>query len=797
MSRLSHAGVGPASDKAGGAQSHPARLLVDHAGTIAAAGVCGMLAAALVAFSMPSQYRAQALVQMEAADAGQGAGPAPFEPDMLRSRTVVGPVVERLRLDIVALPQRAPLLGGLAARLAEPGHRFGPWPESLGYAWGGERIAVDSLAVPERLLNVPMLLEVLAAGEYRVSADGHELLNGQVGKPAAGNGVEMLVGAIDAAPGTRFTLVRQDLQGVVDRIARELQVEASAGAARTVRIAWESADRRNAEALVNGVANSYILGQATLRRDDVASTLAFLSRELPLAKAELDRAEEALTDYRSRSGTLQPTAEAQSFLNGSMDYQRQIAALRLQRTQLLQRFTTDSNEVRTVDSQIQQLAQERRDMDARLKNVSLSEREAVGLTRDVKVAEETYMQLRNKVQQLSLRESDSTSAMRLVDSAVASMTPVGVGPWPLTAGGGLLGLGLGMIGVSARRRWKPAVADAGEVEDEFGVPILGEVVFSREQVELERQVEAKASLAGVAVLGGPDAHALARLGDAVALARTRDGVGEDEPLAGLEEDGSMSLAGDEPWRLGLHDRFLLARCAPHSLAVEGLRNVRAALHFAVRGAPDKVVAVTSPASGAGKTFAAVNLAVLFAEAGQRVLLIDADLRRGKVARWFDQPAETGLAEVLAGHTPFMHAVRPTAVGNLSLLTAGAIPLNPSELLMLPLLGDCLRAASACFDLVLVDTPPVMAVADATLVANLAGSTLLVVRADVTPPEQVQETLKRLARADARLGGGILNGVTPRRSNRTDFDAMNPYLSLPLPPAAQQRLTQTRAIERKP
>ena len=126
--------------------------------------------------------------------------------------------------------------------------------------------------------------------------------------------------------------------------------------------------------------------------------------------------------------------------------------------------------------------------------------------------------------------------------------------------------------------------------------------------------------------------------------------------------------------------------------------------------------------------------MLFAEAGQRVLLIDADLRRGKVARWFDQPAETGLAEVLAGHTPFMHAVRPTAVGNLSLLTAGAIPLNPSELLMLPLLGDCLRAASACFDSA-GGHAPVMAVADATLVANLAGSTLLVVRADVTPPSR--------------------------------------------------------------
>lgn len=191
--------------------------------------------------------------------------------------------------------------------------------------------------------------------------------------------------------------------------------------------------------------------------------------------------------------------------------------------------------------------------------------------------------------------------------------------------------------------------------------------------------------------------------------------------------------------------------------------------------------MTSPAAAAGKTFAAVNLAVLFAEAGQRVLLVDADLRRGRVADWFDLPAEPGLAEVLAGRSAIADAVKPSVVNGLFLLSRGAVPANPSELLMLPALAESLRLCAGRFDLVLVDTPPVMAVADATLVANLAGSTLVVVRADVTATAQVDETLKRLAHANARLAGGILNGVMPRRSNRADFNTINPYLGMPLPP----------------
>jgi tyrosine-protein kinase Etk/Wzc len=418
-------------------------------------------------------------------------------------------------------------------------------------------------------------------------------------------------------------------------------------------------------------------------------------------------------------------------------------------------------------------------MDARMQNLSMGERESVALTRDVKVAEDMYMTLRNKIEQLSLIQSDRSSQARVVDMAEASTTPSGVGPWPASVAGAMLGMCLAAGSIVLRRRMKPVVADANEAEERLGMAMLGDIAYSDEQVELERQAELNRRFGMAGMLGRRDEPR---------LVAPQPGTAVAEPLSDAE--GDLLAAHARP---GLHDRFLLARRSPHAMAVEGLRSVRASLHFGLRGAQDNVVAITSPAPGAGKTFTAVNLAVLFAEAGQRVLLIDGDLRRGKVATWFDQPEEPGLSEVLAGRVQLAAAIQPTVVAGLSLLTAGRMPVNPSELLMLPTLNECLRLSKQRFDLVIVDTPPVLSVCDAMLVAGLAGSTLMVMRADQTLPSQVDDALKRLSRANARVAGGLINGVAQRRSNRAEFNTVNPYLGMPLPAASRSTLRLERRI----
>lgn len=774
MNTMSFAGAMPAPGEMARKRAVHVRAWMDHAGWILAAGAVGAMIAGVAAISRPYVYRANTLIQVHQNDADTGGTKraAPFDTGMLRSRTVVGPVVERLRLDVSVEPLRAPLIGGVAAHLAEPGSLHGPWPESLGYAWGGEQLEVRTLDVPGSMVNAPLVLQVLPSNTYRVWHNDKPLLEGSVGEQVQVNGVTFQVDRIDARPGTRFVVTRRDTAQTIDTIARDLRIDSDSTDSSTVRITWENPSRTAVAPLVNGIAESYIGEQAGLRREEGAAAIAYLSGELPRVQAELERAEAALTRYRAKEGSIQPSQDAQSYLNGSMDYQRQIAQLKLERTKALQRFTEESNEVKTIDNQIQQLTRERRDMDSKLQNLSVTERKSVALTRDVKVAEDTYIGLRNRLEQLSLASMDRARPTRVVDAALMPASPIGMSTGLLTTGGGVLGILVAMGLVSFRQRIKPVVANIGDAEASLGLPMLGDICYSREQVELERLLASCTRTHWY-----PDGTRLAQLASPPPGRDVVDALLYDDD----DDDDLDALPG-----MVLHDHFLLARNAPHSMAVEGLRNVRAALHFTMLATGGKsqtpranVIAVTSPTAGAGKTFVSVNLAVLFAEAGKRVLLIDADLRRGRVASWFDQHPEPGLAEVLAGRVDLSDAVRPSIVSGLSVLSAGTAPVNPSELLMQPAFAECLDTCASRFDLVMIDTTPVLAVADATLVANLAGSTLLVLRAESTLPSQAEETLKRLARADAHMLGGILNGVTPRRSNRAEFGTMNPYLGMPL------------------
>ncbi|WP_454727091.1 MULTISPECIES: polysaccharide biosynthesis tyrosine autokinase [Cupriavidus] len=782
MNTFTQAGSAPAF-LAPAARRGMARAWHDHAGMIAGATAGAALCGAIYAWSLPAVYQADVLVRPETGKwSGQGEAPAApatseLRPDALTSRAVLTPVVRESRLDIVSAPRVVPVIGPLWARLAgaADGEPLAP-PLGLaalsGYAWGGERIDVLALNVPEALLNQPLTLVALGGGEFRLErADGTMLLAGQVGDVVRGEGVSMKLARLDARADTRFTLMRRDPVTAYDLLAGGLRVEAQPGTAgavagaagaapQAVRIAWRDGDPARAAAVVNAVAHSISDTEVGQRREQADQQLDFITGELPRVRAQLEQAEAALARYRARAGSMQPAEESKSYLSGSIDYQKQISALRIERARLLRKYTPESQEVQAVDDQLQQLASDRRNLDTQRKGLTEAERESASLTRDVKVAEDTYMALRRQAQALALAQSDRTSDVRLVDFAMTPALPVGPQRGLLTALAALLGLlaGAGVAGYKGRAR--QGMDSAPAIESTLALPMVGEVVFSPEQAELERRSHASPrSLIAPTLLASEQPQAMY-------LPSALHGVVSPAPA-------QPEMAAEPP--PALHDRYLLARQYPHAPAVEGLRTLRAALHFAMDGAANHIVAITSASAGAGKTFGAVNLAALAAEAGMRVLLVDADLRRARVAGQFGLEGMPGLADLLCGTLALHDAIRPTAVPGLWLLAAGTRPVNPSELLMLPALRELLLTCDAGFDLILVDTPPILAVADAALVGRLAGSTLLFVRADCTPQEKVTEALKQLERARANVIGGVLNGLQLRRSNRERCGETTSYL----------------------
>jgi tyrosine-protein kinase Etk/Wzc len=207
---------------------------------------------------------------------------------------------------------------------------------------------------------------------------------------------------------------------------------------------------------------------------------------------------------------------------------------------------------------------------------------------------------------------------------------------------------------------------------------------------------------------------------------------------------------------------LLALSAPADLAMEALRGLRTSLHFARNEPKNNLLMITGPSSGVGKSFVASNLAVTTAQAGQRVMLIDADMRRGTLHQVVGTRCEDGLSELIANRITLETAIRRVAgTENLSFIPRGELPPNPSELLMHPNFAALLAQVAARYDLVIIDTPPVLAVTDAVVIGNHVGTSLLVVRFGLNQQREIALAKQRLEQNGVQVEGAIVNGVEKR------------------------------------
>lgn len=199
---------------------------------------------------------------------------------------------------------------------------------------------------------------------------------------------------------------------------------------------------------------------------------------------------------------------------------------------------------------------------------------------------------------------------------------------------------------------------------------------------------------------------------------------------------------------------------------EAYRTLRTNIRFFLRTDGCKRICITSAASGEGKSITLLNLAISIAEVGQRVLLIDADMRRPALARLLVEKAAPGLSNVLANITPASEAIRTGLYPNLDILFSGDVPPNPSELLSSEAMEKLIADVSKEYDYVLVDTPPVNVVSDACLAANLLDGVLLLVRQDRSKKDAVKRAVSNLHLTGANLLGVVLNGA--------DLQDVKPY-----------------------
>jgi tyrosine-protein kinase Etk/Wzc len=696
-------------------------------------------------------YSADALLQVDAEKADNisispvratlGLGPAGLRTDseieLLTSRAALAPVVRQFSLDIAAAPDRFPVLGGLAARFARPGQPQRPWFGLSHFAWGGESIDVSTLDVPAGMQGAKLtLLARPDDGFELIGPDGIVLLRGRVGEVARDNGATVLVRKLVARPGTRFNVVRTGELEAVEALGRSVQVKEVGKQSSVLELSYENSDADRASAIANAVIRSYMTQDVQRRQTEATQVIDFLATQLPHVRAEVQRAEEALSRYQGQAGTLRPNEEAQLYLQGSIAVQRQISELELRRTQLLQRYTPENATVAALDRQLGQLRDQKAGFDTRFHNLPNDQRYALGLQRDVKVAEDIYVALLNKMHELRVNRAGISGNVHVVDWALRPNFPVKPRGALIISAGLVLGLACGALFAVVRRKLG-GIEDAAYVERTLNLPMFGTVLFSADQAQWDDP--------------NPHRHGFRAL--------LLNGPGRSDPAA---------TRGDVP-------RPLLVSARPRDMTVETLRDVRTSMQYGLAFARSPVIVVTGPAPGVGKSFVAANLAALNAQAGKRVLLVDADMRRGRLGQFFGLRNEGGLSDLISGQLPLAQAVRATTVDGLSILTAGTRPPNPPQLLTSRNFEALLETLATQYDMVFVDTPPVLAVSDAAIVSSVAGSTVMVLRSGQHSEREIADALTKLQRSGVHILGGVLNAAPRHRSAQYDEAYMRAYL----------------------
>ncbi|QSN64044.1 polysaccharide biosynthesis tyrosine autokinase [Caballeronia sp. M1242] len=735
------------------------KLMVDNVWLVLGIIVLVTGLATLYAFIATPVYSSDALIKVDFPNPNalgvntqgqQQAGPATLPTDaemqIMQSRAVLLPVIKKYHQNLSITPRQVPLLGRISSMFATPGQPMAPVLGLKSFAWGGEDADISTLEVPPRLENKAFILRALPQGAYELTdSDGNSILHGTVGHLTNADGISIMVDKLVARPGTEFKVVRFSEYQAVSRFQKSLKVMESTKDSGVVQVVYENDDPKLAQQITDAIAQTYIAAHIDQHRVEASVTRDFIIGELPRLERELQRAESELSNYRKSSNSMQPGTEATSYLQGSIDIERQIAALTMQRTQMASRFAPTTREVRTIDEQLATLNAQKQAFDKRFGQLPGSERKLMDLTRDSKVAEDIYVAMRKKASELAVTRAGTIGNVHLIDSAIYPTEPSKPKRMLVMAGGAAGGVILSILFVFFRDQLSRAVKTPHSVESRLSLPVFGAVSFSPMQARLDRT--ARPSL-----LPGKS-----RLPSVINDVSRR--VLSDDPNAGSVE-GSHALSA-----LGNRD-----------MAVEALRAVHASLMLDIAPAPNNILAVVGATPGTGKTFVASNLAVLHAQTGKNVLLIDGDMRRGRIASIFGQNGGNGFAEVLAGKIQVDQAIRESDVPGLSLMTAGRFPANPSKMLSTPRLPLILDYMQQQFDLVIIDTPAVLAVSDANLIAANAGSSVIVVRPSAQSEDELQEAIKRLDLTGARIAGVIFNAVPKRRSEKRTYAYASAYTS---------------------
>lgn len=660
-------------------------------------------------------YKADALLQIEEKSKG-GIGSlvggdmgelfsqessATTEIEIIKSRMILGDTVDKFNLTTVAEPKYLPVIGKGLARIAGKVNQ----------------IEISRYTVPEYAQEMKHTLVVLDAEKktYQlVRGDEQVVLQGVAGELAKKDGYELFVTEIRSHNDQEFAIGQRSRLEAIEWLKQNLAISERGKQTGILQLSFEGESRKQISELLNHISQTYFLQNVERNSAEAEKSLTFLKGHLPDIKTSLTTAEDTLNRFRQDNESIDLGLEAKATLDVMVKLEAQLNELTFKESEISQRFTKDHPAYRSLLDKRETLLKERERLNQQVQKLPKTQREVLRMTRDVEVNQQIYIQLLNKVQELSIIKAGTVGNVRILDEAQSYAKPVKPKKPLIAVLATLLGCMLSVALVLVKAAFHRGVENPDEIE-QIGLSVYASVPKSNLQLELANK-----------------------------LARKKRNT----------------------------DLTLLAESNPADLSIEALRGLRTSLHFAMMEAKNNVLMISGPAPGIGKSFVSTNFAAVAAKTGQKVLLIDADMRKGYLQQCFGLNWENGLSDLLSGKVTRDVAVRSAKVENLDIITRGQVPPNPSELLMHPRFKELVDWASENYDLVIIDTPPVLAVTDPSIVGAIAGTTLMVARFGQNTVKEIDVARSRFEQAGIEVKGVILNAIEKKASSSYGYGYYN-------------------------
>jgi len=678
-------------------------------------------------------YQATAMLQVE--DGGGASVPglddmggmfestsaAVTEIELLKSRSVIGEAVDSLKLDMTANPKLFPFIGPRAFRTFTPineGDLAEPSFGASSYAWGGESIDIFRFDVPKSAIGAGFTLVALDSnGIVLLNADGEQILKGKVGQELSNTQFNLTVRTLHARPGTEFILVRQDRLNTILTLQAAIGASEKGNDSGIIDLSLQSDNPSYAEQVLDKVAAIYVRRNVDRNSAEAQKSLEFLEVQLPEIKKQLEAAEQRFNDYQIKRQSINISLETQGVLEQVVKLETQLQELGLKRLQMGLKFKKNHPTYQGLVEQISAVKEQKKQLVAEVGKLPETQQELLRLKRDVEVSNELYTMLLGKTQELDIVRAGTVGNVRIIDSAAVNTSkPVKPKKPLIVVMATLLGGMLAVAIVLVLKAMHKGVEDPSEIEA-IGLAVYASVPYSENQEKFK-------------------------------------GFGLGKSLSAKSSKAKANAKANA----------ILALENPADVSIEAVRSLRTSLHFAMMEAKNNIIAISGPSPGVGKSFISTNLAAVLAQSGKKVLIIDADMRKGYMQAQFGLKWDDGLSDYLSGRLTLDQITKPSQVEGLKVITRGQIPPNPSELLMHANFSKLIAEVSAAYDLVIIDTPPILAVTDPAIVSAHTGTTLLVVRFGQNHLREIELTRNRFEQNGIDVKGVVFNGLVKKASN---------------------------------